>query len=66
MMDSEITIWEYHAIDMKTNNDSGDVEYMLNEMAGDGWGLLSVISGTGGTPSETKIHAYISKKPIVR
>lgn len=61
-MNSELTLWGYRYVYMRTNTDSDDIEYMLNEMGGTVWELVNVISGTGGTPNDAKIHGYIFKK----
>ncbi len=40
-MNSELTLWEYRYVYMKTNTDSGEIEYMLNEMGSTGLELVN-------------------------
>ena len=63
-MNSELTLWEYRYVYMKTNTDSGDIEYMLNKMGGSGWELVNIVTGTGGS-HDAKIHGYIFKRPVI-
>jgi hypothetical protein len=64
-MKSEITLWEYHYVYMKTNTDDGGIEPMLNDMGASGWELVNEIAGCGGTPNDAKIHSYIFKRAFI-
>ena len=63
-MNSEMTLWEYRYIYLKSSTNSDQIELMLDEMGSDGWELINVISAGGGLGRDAVIHSYIFKRPI--
>jgi len=54
--------WEYHYTYLRTKtNETDRINHFLNQMGVEGWELVNVIVGTGGS-QDVNVHGYYFKR----